>query len=96
MIKPIVEFIGTFIFFSIILQHGQPLPIAIALAAAVYFGGNISGGHFNPGVSLMMFLKADKSSPFALPDLVQYVSVQSLAAVAAVYFNKYWGQAIPA
>jgi aquaporin Z len=68
------------------LQHGQALPIAIALATAIYFGGSISGGHFNPGVSLMMFLKGD--GKFMLHDLILYVIVQILAAVAAVYFNK--------
>jgi aquaporin Z len=84
MIKPIVEFIGSFIFFSVILQHGQALPIAIALAAAIYMGGAISGGHFNPAVSFMMFLKGGFSSS----DLAQYVVVQCLAAYAALAFNK--------
>lgn len=84
MLKLIVEFIGSFIFFSVILQHGQAIPIAIALAAAIYLGGAISGGHFNPAVSLMMFLKGGFSSS----DLVQYVAVQCLAAYAAMMFNK--------
>lgn len=84
MIKPLIEFIGTFIFFSVILQHGQALPIAIALAAVIYFGGAISGGHFNPGVSLMMFLKGTLGSA----DMIQYVVVQCLAAFVAVYFAK--------
>ena len=56
MLKLLVEFLGGFIFFSVILRYGEALPIAIALAAAIYFGGPISGGHFNPAVSLMMFL----------------------------------------
>lgn len=84
MLKPIIEFIGSFIFFSVILQHGQAIPIAVALAAAIYFGGAISGGHFNPAVSFMMFLKGGFSSA----DLVQYVVVQCLAAYAALAFNK--------
>jgi aquaporin Z len=85
MIKPIVEFIGTFIFFSVILQHGQAIPIAVALAAVIYFGGAISGGHFNPGVSLMMFLKGTMSSM----EMIQFVVVQCLAAFAAVQFSKF-------
>jgi aquaporin Z len=84
MIKPIIEFIGSFIFFSVILQQGQALPIGIALMTAIYFGGAISGGHFNPAVSLMMFLKGGFSST----DLVQYVVVQCLAAYAALSFSK--------
>jgi len=85
MIKPLVEFIGSFIFFSVILQFGQAIPIAIALAAVIFFGGSISGGHFNPAVSLMMFLKG--TSP--TEEFIQYVIVQCLAAFAAVQFNKF-------
>lgn len=89
MLKPLVEFIGSFIFFSVILQHGgdkyNAIPIAVALAAAIYFGGKISGGHFNPGVSLMMFLNGSAKSI----DMIQYVVVQCLAAFAAVQFNKW-------
>jgi aquaporin Z len=84
MIKNLVEFIGTFVFFSVILQHGQALPIAIALAAVIYFGGAISGGNFNPGVSLMMFLNGTLGSG----ELIQYVISQCLAAFAAYYFYK--------
>lgn len=85
MIKPLVEFIGSFIFFSVILQFGEAIPIAIALAAVIFFGGSISGGHFNPAVSLMMFLKG--SSP--TEEFIQYVIVQCLAAFVAVQFNKF-------
>ena len=56
MIKYLVEFIGTFMFLSVILSQGQALPIVIALAAAIYFGGAISGGHFNPAVSFMFHM----------------------------------------
>lgn len=92
MLKPIVEFIGSFIFFSIIIQYGQAIPIGVALAAVIFFGGNISGGHFNPGVSLMMFMKKAITSS----ELVQYIVVQCLAAFAAFYFNKMIPVAPPA
>jgi aquaporin Z len=49
-----VEFLGTFIFISVILSTGQPIPIAVTLLAVMYFGGSISGGHFNPAVSVAM------------------------------------------
>jgi len=84
MIKPLVEFIGSFLFFTVILQHGQAIPIALALAVAIYFGGSTSGGHFNPAVSLMMMLKGNLPSM----EFVQYIMVQSLAAVVALYFSK--------
>jgi aquaporin Z len=84
MLKPFVEYIGSFIFFYVILQQGQAIPIGVALAAMIYFGGAISGGHFNPGVSLMMFLNGTLPSS----EFLQYVLVQSLAAATAVYFAK--------
>lgn len=85
MIKPFVEFIGSFIFFTVILQFGEAIPIAVALAAVIFFGGSISGGHFNPAVSLMMLLKGAISQE----EVIQYVIVQCLAAFMAVQFNKY-------
>lgn len=87
MIKPFVEFIGSFIFFYVILQFGQAIPIGLALAAMIYFGGAISGGHFNPGVSLMMFINGKLPSE----EFLQYVLVQGLAAFAAVYFGRLAG-----
>ena len=84
MLRPLVEFIGTFLFFSVILQQGQAIPIAVALASAIYFGGAISGGHFNPGVSFMMFMNGKLQSM----ELLQYVLVQLAAAMAALYMYR--------
>lgn len=52
--KLLTEFVGTFIFLGVILTTGQAFPIGLALATAIYFGGSISGGHFNPAVTIMM------------------------------------------
>lgn len=60
MKKYLVEFIGTFIFLftigSVVLSHAQGIIPAIAIGFAlmivVYAGGSISGGHYNPAVSL--------------------------------------------
>ena len=84
MIPYLVEFLGTFIFLSVILNTGEAMPIAISLASVIYFGGNVSGGHFNPAVSVMMSLNG-KLSNAKLPG---YVFSQILGGVFALYFYK--------
>jgi len=91
MIKYITEFIGTFIFLSVILSavsgtsalgHIGPIAIGIALASVIFFGGAISGGHFNPAVSAMMVL--NNSLPAA--EFIPYIAAQLLGAIAAKSF----------
>lgn len=79
-----VEFIGTFIFLSVILSQGTAIPIGLALAAVIFFGGAISGGNFNPAVSLMMFLKGTLSTQM----FITYVIAQCLGGLAALYFYR--------
>lgn len=75
----LVEFIGTFIFMYVIISTGKAIPIAITLGVMIYLGGKISGGAFNPAVSLMLFLnkKIDSIS------LLYYLIVQFIAAFLA-------------
>jgi len=91
MIQYLTEFIGTFIFLSVILNAVSknssmsayaPLAIGLALTAAIEFGGNISGGHYNPAVSLMFAL--NKVLP--MKELAPYVIAQVLGAIAAKTF----------
>ncbi len=82
MPKYAVEFIGTFIFFSVILGVGQPIPIAIALLAAIYFGSSISGAHFNPGITFMKVINEELSAT----EGILYVAAQLLAAYCAYLF----------
>jgi aquaporin Z len=79
----IVEFVGTFIFLAVILATGEALPIALALATVIYLGGTTSGGHFNPAVSTMFFLKGDLD----MMKLLGYVASQVLGGAAALTFN---------
>jgi len=50
----LVEFIGTLFFLYVIIATGNALAIGAALAIAVLLGGPISGGCFNPAVTIMM------------------------------------------
>lgn len=84
MIPYLVEFLGTFFFLSVIIATAQPILIALALLAVILVGGSISGGHFNPAVSLMFFMKGALSAK----DLFMYVLAQATGGVAAYYAYK--------
>ena len=82
--KYLVEFIGTFVFLSVILRTGEAISIAIALACMIFFGGKVSGGHYNPAVSFMMMLNGKLSQG----DLIPYVAAQLAGGAAALSFTK--------
>ena len=54
MNKYLVEFLGTLFFLYVIIATGNALAIGAALAIAIMLGGPISGGNFNPAVTIMM------------------------------------------
>jgi len=85
MLKYFVEFIGTFVFLSVILTSKKPVAIAVALLSMIYLGGHISGANFNPAVSVAMYLNEKLESS----DLAGYVLAQLAGAAAAVSFYKY-------
>jgi len=82
--KLLVEFIGTFVFLSVILTTGDAFAIGLALAVAIFFGGKVSGGHFNPAVSVMMFAKKAISHM----ELISYIVAQVLGGLVALGFYK--------
>ena len=94
--KVIVEFIGTFIFLGVIVAVTKKsvhydgietsFAVGLALAVVIVFGGAISGGYFNPAVSIMMLLK--KSPDYGVKECVLYCLAQILGGVAAFYFIK--------
>ena len=85
----LAEILGTFIFFSVILKTAgtkyAPISIAIGLLTAIYIFGSISGGHFNPGVSIMQFFKNEIS----FMALIIYISSQIIGALLALLLDYY-------
>lgn len=83
--KYVVELIGTFLFVLLIvgIVHSgapfAPLAIGAALMINVYAGGHISGGHYNPAVSLAAYIRGRLD----LMDLPVYWGAQLLGALAA-------------
>lgn len=79
MKKYIIEFIGTFFLVLTVGLTGNPLAIGAVLVAMVYMGGYISGGHYNPAVTLGVWLQR-KISP---TQAGWYMGVQLLGALVA-------------
>ncbi len=85
MHRYLTELVGTFLFvFAIALAvvHAGPLaPLAIggALMCVVYMGGHISGGHYNPAVTLAVYLRGG----FEARDVAPYMVAQLIGAAAA-------------
>ena len=77
------ELVGAFIFIAVIMQFAGkptgPVAIGVALTAMVFFGGAISGGHYNPAVSLAMYL----SDKIDLATLGGYVVAQCIGGFGA-------------
>ena len=84
MNKYVAEFLGTIFFLYVILATGKPIPIGLALMAAILVLGKFSGGNFNPAVSVMMV--AAGKLPAA--DLLPYVVAQISGALVALELYK--------
>lgn len=90
--KYLAELVGTFLFMSIgyasVAAFGGaevagllvvPFSFGFGLLAAIFAVGHISGGHFNPAVSVAMVLDG-RISPM---DAVGYIVAQVIGAIAA-------------
>ena len=80
----LIEYVGTVFFLYVIIATGNPLAIGAALALASYVAGPISGGNFNPAVTILMTL-AGKQKPTLL---IPYILVQVLAALTVFELYK--------
>ena len=84
MNKFIVEFLGTLFFLYVILATNNPLAIGLALTVAIMAGGKVSGGHFNPAVSVMMAA----AGKLPMKNLLPYVIAQIAGGLAALELHK--------
>ena len=76
----IVEFLGTAFLVFVILAIGEPLAIGLALTIAILVGGKLSGGHFNPVVSVAMAMAGKMS----MKNLAPYILSQVGGGLAAL------------
>jgi aquaporin Z len=92
MKKYITEFIGTFFLvltIGLTVNGGAgnmaPLAIGAVLMIMVYAGGHISGGHYNPAVTLAVLIRGRIS----VAESIQYMVFQIIGAAAAAFLVKY-------
>ena len=81
MKKYLTEFIGTMFLVLIIGLTQNPLAIGFGLTVLVYMGAHISGAHYNPVVSLAMFINKEIRGI----DFFKYITAQILGATFAAY-----------
>ena len=93
MNKYIAEFIGTFFLVltvgCTVIGNGAgafaPLAIGSALMVMIFAGGHISGGHFNPAVTLGVWLRGKSEAK----DVTPYMISQIIGAVLAAFAVKF-------
>ena len=90
MSRYLTEFVGTAFFVLTIglvvtAEHPMaPLIIGSALMVVVYMGAHISGAHYNPAVTLALFLRGKMRRA----DLLPYWGAQVLGALTGAYLSR--------
>ena len=84
MYNYLVEFLGAVFFIYIILATENPLAIGAALALVILLTSNISGGHINPAVSIVMV----SAGKLPVGDLIPYCVAQILGGLVALEIFK--------
>ena len=83
------ELVGTAIFLTIILKSGgDKYVIVLGLLAAILFMGSVSGGHFNPAVTIMKFVQninnPNSKDHISGVSAMSYIIAQTLGGIAAI------------
>jgi aquaporin Z len=88
--KYVVEFIGTFFIVMCIamttsgdLELFAPMAIGLTIIMMVYAGSHVSGSHFNPAISLAVYLRGHLDAGDVLPYMVAQFLGSTLAVMLA-------------
>ena len=95
MNKCVVEFIGTFFLVLTIgctvINGGSgvipPLAIGSALMVMIFAGGHISGGHYNPAVTLGVWLRGRCEAKDVAPYMIFQIMGSALAALVVKFLK---------
>ena len=84
MQKYLAEFLGSLFFIYVILATGNPIAIGASLTLIALLASNISGGHVNPMVSLVMA----SIGKLDTRDLIPYMIAQVLGGLVGLEIYK--------
>lgn len=86
MLNYLAEFLGTAVFFYVILATGNAILIGITLAVVILFIQNVSGGMVNSTLTIILAV-AGKIPPI---NVFPYVVAQILGGLTALEIYKRW------
>ncbi len=88
MKKLFIEFFGTYFLVLIIgLSSGNPIAVGFGLMVLVYTGAHISGAHYNPAVTLALFLQKEISAFDSVKYVISQIVGSTLAALSIYLMN---------
>ena len=88
MNKYLTEFVGTF-FLVIGAAFGGAIGASLTLMVMIYAGGHISGAHYNPAVTVAVWMRGKIEMKDAVMYWIFQIAGAALAAIVAVYvFNE--------
>lgn len=88
MKKLFIEFFGTYFLVLIIgLSSGNPIAVGFGLMILVYTGAHISGAHYNPVVTLALFLQKEISALDSVKYVISQIVGSTLAALSIYLMN---------
>jgi len=86
MYSYLAEFLGSLFFIYVILATGNPIAIGAALALVILMTSNISGGHMNPAVTIVMA----SLGKIGTNDIIPYIIAQVFGGLVALeLFKRY-------
>lgn len=83
MKRHVLEFLGTFFVVLTVSLTQNPLAIGLVYLALLYVGSRVSGAHYNPSITLAMWLRGE----FATHRIWGYFVFQLLGAFVALLFE---------
>ena len=84
MNKYLAEFLGTGAFVYVYVATGNPIAIGAILALVILLTSNVSGGHINPAISLIMA----SLGKIEVNELMPYIFSQLLGGLVALEIYK--------